>query len=140
MRIRSLVIVAIIFLGISALTTPLMSNEVSDGKILFHTYCSTCHGEEAVGQDTSSPSGGWLDDGSLIAPALNGSAHAWHHEPELLFSYVKDGSVSSDSPMPSFGEELTDVQIWSITRYYQSLWPEKIRNIYQKRFPGGLGP
>jgi len=117
-----------------------MSDKASDGKVLFHTYCSVCHGQEAIGQDPTSPSGGWLEDGTLIAPALNGTAHAWHHGPELLFSYVKNGSVSSDSPMPSFGDELKDDQIWSIIRYYQSLWPERIRKIYLQRFPTGLGP
>ena len=140
MRSGSFVVAAIIFLGISALNSPLMSNESSDGKVLFHTYCYVCHGQEAIGQDPSSPSGGWLEDGTLIAPALNGTAHAWHHGPELLFSYVKNGSVSSDSPMPSFGDDLTDDQIWSIIRYYQSLWPEKIRKMYLQRFPDGLGP
>jgi mono/diheme cytochrome c family protein len=42
--------------------------------------------------------------------------------------------------MPSFGDDLTDDQIWSIIRYYQSLWPEKIRKMYLQRFPDGLGP
>jgi len=140
MKSKSFVVAGIIFLGMSALSSPLMSDKASDGKVLFHTYCAPCHGSEAIGQDPSSPSGGWLEDGTLIAPALNGTAHAWHHEPDLLFSYVKNGSVSSDSPMPSFGDDLTDDQIWLIIRYYQSLWPERIRKIYLQHFPTGLGP
>jgi len=140
MRSGSFVVAAIIILGLSALNSALISDELSDGKVLFHTYCSMCHGREAVGQDPSRPNGGWLDDGTLIAPALNGTAHAWHHEPELLFSYVKEGSVSSESPMPSFGDDLSDNQVWSIIHYYQSLWPERIRKIYLKHYPDGLGP
>lgn len=117
----------------------LLADSAPDGKTLFHTHCSVCHGQEGTGEDPQWLNGGWREDGTRIAPALNGTAHAWHHEPQLLYSYVKDGSIDTTSPMPSFGDQLTDEQIWSVIRYIQSLWPEKIRKIYEERFPGGLG-
>ena len=109
-----------------------------DGDALFHIHCAACHGEKGVGQDPAFRSGGWRDDGSRLAPALDGSAHSWHHEPELLYDYVKSGSVDPESPMPAFGDNLNEEQIQAIIYYFQSLWPGKIRRIYLERFPGSL--
>ena len=123
------------FLILFVFAGPVPADGPPDSETLYKQYCSDCHGDKAVGQDPARPNGGWYKDGSRIAPALNGTAHSWHHEPELLYDYVKSGSVDPESPMPSFGEELDDAQISLIINYYQSLWPEKIRRIYQGRFP-----
>lgn len=140
MRAKPLSIITIIcFTALTLLPSFLWAGEQPDGKGLFHTYCSPCHGKEATGKDPQLLGGGRRDDGTRIAPALNGTAHAWHHEPELLYRYVKEGSIDPESPMPSFGDDLTDSEIWSIIRYFQSLWPERIRKIYEERFPDGLG-
>jgi mono/diheme cytochrome c family protein len=40
--------------------------------------------------------------------------------------------------MPSFGKKLNDAEIRAIVHYFQSLWPEKVRRIYDERFPGSL--
>jgi mono/diheme cytochrome c family protein len=120
------------------LASPSLAEDGPDGRVLFLQYCAGCHGDEGVSQDPVNPNGGWRDDGSRIAPALNGTAHSWHHEPELLFDYVKTGSVDPESPMPSFGDRLSDDQVRAIVHYFQSLWPEKIRKIYEGRFPGSL--
>jgi mono/diheme cytochrome c family protein len=125
-------------LALLLLASPVQAGDGPDGRELFQRYCSGCHGDEGVGQDPANPNGGWWDDGSRIAPALNGTAHSWHHEPELLFDYVKTGSVDPESPMPSFGDRLNDGQVWAIIHYFQSLWPERIRKIYEGRFPGSL--
>ena len=130
-----LVPIIVAFLIIFTPVRSTMADGPSEGETLFHQYCSVCHGEKAVGQDPAFRQGGWRQDGSQIAPALNGTAHSWHHEPELLYDYVKSGPFDSESPMPSFGNELDDAQINLIINYFQSLWPEKVRRIYQKRFP-----
>ena len=132
----SRVLVSLLLLFLLATAAPADTGQ--DGQALFNRYCADCHGEKAVGQDPAMPSGGWRDDGSRVAPALNGTAHSWHHEPELLFDYVKTGSVDPESPMPSFGDDLNDGQVQAIIDYFQSLWPGKIRNIYEGRFPGAL--
>jgi mono/diheme cytochrome c family protein len=130
--------ILLLFFILLLLPTPLPASTGQDGQALFNQYCAGCHGEKAVGQDPAMRNGGWRDDGSRIAPALNGTAHSWHHEPELLFDYVKTGSVDPESPMPSFGGDLSDGQIHAIIHYFQSLWPEKIHRIYESRFPGAL--
>jgi mono/diheme cytochrome c family protein len=123
------------FLIFFAAAGPILAKGPSYGETLYHKYCADCHGEKAVGQDPVHLQGGWREDGSRIAPALNGTAHSWHHEPELLYDYVKSGSIDPESPMPSFGEELDDDRIKAIIGYFQSLWPERIRRIYGGRFP-----
>ena len=125
-----------VLIMVLVLTVPAHSVELPDGDALFHQYCATCHGLKGVGEDLANLQGGWRKDGSRIAPALNGTAHSWHHEPELLYDYIKSGSVAPDSPMPSYGDELDDAQIKAIIEYFQAFWPEKIRGIYEKRFPG----
>jgi mono/diheme cytochrome c family protein len=120
------------------ISTPVSADPGPDGQALFNRNCSVCHGGEAVGQDPAHPNGGWREDNSPLAPALNGTAHSWHHEPEVLFDYVKSGSVDPTSPMPSFGKKLNDAEIRAIVHYFQSLWPEKVRRIYDERFPGSL--
>jgi len=129
--------ILVLFLAILQGSLPVAEAQ-PDGKGLFTAYCSPCHGKGAIGEDPASPSGGFRDNGTLIAPALNGTAHAWHHGPEILFGYVKDGSPATESPMPGFSDKLMDDEIWSIIKYYQSLWPERIRKIYEKNYPGGF--
>ena len=105
------------------------------GEELFRKHCAACHGEEAIGQDPSQPAGGWDMQELQLAPALNGSGHAWHHSPALLFDYIQKGSIDGTSPMPSFGNVLGDDQIAAIISYFQSLWPEGTRRLYRERFP-----
>ena len=104
------------------------------GKRLYDEHCAGCHGENAVGQDPKRRAGGWNSNRFPIAPALNGTAHTWHHSPKFLFNYVNKGSIFKGSPMPSFGKELNKQEILSIISYFQSLWPERIRKNYFKKY------
>ena len=108
--------------------------EISDGAELFKKHCAACHGENASGQDPAQPAGGWEAQEIRLAPALNGTAHAWHHPPKLLFDYIQKGSIDKTSPMPSFGAVLSDAQIKAIIAYFQSMWPDKIKEQYKARF------
>ena len=89
-------------------------DEISQGVELFKKYCAACHGEYAIGQDPTQPAGGWDAEDNRLAPALNGTGHAWHHPPTLLFDYIQKGSIDETSPMPSFGAVLSDAQIKEI--------------------------
>jgi len=94
--------------------TPILE-QITSGSKLFATNCAGCHGDNA--------------DGKLNkAPALNGTAHAWHHSNFGLFQTIKEGSTAKDSPMKGWKDKLTDDEIESIIRYFQSLWnPEMMR-------------
>ena len=104
------------------------------GAVLFKKHCASCHGEDAIGQDPTQPSGGYDDNMNRLAPALNGTGHAWHHPPELIYEYIEKGSIDKTSPMPSFGNILKDNDIKSIIAYINSLWPDKIMDGYRMRF------
>ena len=115
-----------------------LAGEVPDieiGKKLYAVHCFECHGENGIGQDQERLWGGNDANGDLIAPALNGKAHTWHHSPKYLFKYLKKGSPVKNSSMPSFGNELNKREILSVIAYLQSLWPESIKKRYLKKFP-----
>ena len=107
---------------------------ISQGGQLYAKNCAACHGPQAEGQFPDKKMGGQLPDGRYIAPALNGTAHMWHHAPDLLFRIVKQGSPAPDSPMVGWKDKMTDDEIGSVLAYLQSIWPEKTRNQYRKSF------
>lgn len=108
--------------------------EIGAGKKLYDEHCAGCHGENAIGQNPSKRAGGMDENKVPIAPALNGTAHTWHHSPKLLFRYIDKGSIMKGSPMPAFGDELNRQKILSIIDYLQSLWSEKRRQWYFEKY------
>ena len=68
-----------------------------------------------------------FDEGGYLAPALNGTGHAWHHPNSVLFKTIKHGSIASDSSMRAFSNRLSDKEIVMIIHYFKSLWPDPIR-------------
>lgn len=107
---------------------------IARGKKLFNVNCSPCHGAQAVGENPARVNGGSKPGGSYWAPALNGTAHAWHHPPDDLFRRIKNGSFLRGSPMPSWNRRLSDQEIHSVIAYFQSLWPANLRKGYRERF------
>lgn len=123
-------IVAVVYLlnqptpGLSA--TPTVT-QIEQGKRTFAQYCAACHGDNGQGQNPKFPGGGTGPGGLLLAPALNGKGHTWHHPDPMLFNKVKGGLQVKNSPMPAFGDTLDDQAIQSVLHYVKSLWPEEIR-------------
>jgi mono/diheme cytochrome c family protein len=109
-------------------------SNISEGEELFDRYCAGCHGNSGVGQVPEDPGGGWDADGMRVAPSLNSKGHSWHHSPEMLFMYIKEGSVDDTSPMPSFGAILKDAEVESLVLYVESLWSKEIRKKHRERF------
>ena len=100
-------IAAILLLGVCARPASVMppsSIASSDPEIialgarLFEQNCRPCHGSKAVGENPATPLGGWNKIGP-IAPALNGSGHAWHHPPRYFFHIIRKGSTVKGSRM-----------------------------------------
>lgn len=106
------------------------------GDAVFATHCASCHGRSAEGQDPRQPMGGSQADGTPLAPALNGTGHAWHHDPQYLFRHVKSGSPMAGSPMVGFGDTLSDEEIAAAIAWFQSLWSDEVRARYRRTFPG----
>jgi len=101
--------------------------EIFQGRGLFAKNCSSCHGINGVGQNPDSPKGSITKDGSYLAPALNGTGHAWHHPDSVLFKTIKHGSIASYSSMRAFSGHLSDNEIILVIQYFKSLWPKNIR-------------
>ena len=109
---------------------------IAKGEELFAKNCASCHGVKAVG-----PGVDWRKktaDGRFPPPPLNGSAHAWHHDPKLLDRIIAEGGKmygkSYDGWMPAFGDRLEAADRLAIIKYLHSLWPEKVQKRYDKHF------
>ncbi|MDH5559262.1 MAG: c-type cytochrome [Deltaproteobacteria bacterium] len=108
------------------------TQKIKQGERLFVEHCGLCHGDEAQGEDPFKPKGGLKDDGSFLAPALNGKGHGWHHSDKILFEVVKEGSIAEESPMREFKGKLSDDEIKSTIHYFKSLWPPEIKAKHQR--------
>ena len=104
---------------------------VQAGAVLYQKNCAACHGAQAQGQEPGQPMGGTRADGTFIAPALNGTAHAWHHPPQMLHRIIKDGSPAPESPMKGWAGRMSDEEIDSVLAYMQSLWPPQLLARYR---------
>ncbi|MDX2470446.1 MAG: c-type cytochrome, partial [SAR324 cluster bacterium] len=85
--------------------------QIRFGAQVFSQNCASCHGKGAVGENSQFIKGGAKIGGGYWAPALNGTAHAWHHPPEMLWEIVKFGSMAQDSPMRGFKGKLSDQEM-----------------------------
>jgi hypothetical protein len=86
----------------------------------------------AVGENFHHPMGGMKDQGGYLAPALNGTGHAWHHPDAVLFNIIQEGSIAEDSPMRGFAGRLSDAEIVASIHYFKSLWPKEILNRHKE--------
>lgn len=107
---------------------------ISRGAELFALNCATCHGTAAIGENAAAVKGGSKPGGGYWAPALNGTAHAWHHPPDGLFQVIKEGSPARDSSMRGWKGSMSDREIHGVIAYMQSLWPEALRKKYHAAF------
>ncbi|OGG96224.1 MAG: hypothetical protein A2508_03965 [Candidatus Lambdaproteobacteria bacterium RIFOXYD12_FULL_49_8] len=107
---------------------------VENGQVLYVQHCQKCHGEKAVGEDAAHLAGGLKPDGTFIAPALDSTAHAWHHSNRELFETVKNGSLDPTSSMKGFKDQLSDEDIAAVLIYLQSLWTNEVRERHKIMF------
>ena len=109
--------------------------EVLDlGQRLFEHNCSPCHGKNAVGENPLTPLGGWRSIVGHLAPALNGTGHAWHHPPSHHLLMIRDGSSLKGSRMVGWDKRLSDFDMIAVIAYFQSLWPPHIKAAYQRQY------
>lgn len=105
--------------------------QVKLGKELFRQNCAACHGQEAE----ATPNWKQTDaNGNYPPPPLNGSAHAWHHDLNLLRRTVREGGAKLGGQMPGFEGRLDAAQIDSVIAFFQSKWPDDIYQRWAGRF------
>ena len=97
--------------------------QMKRGGQLFQQYCAACHGKNAEG----APNWQQRDKhGKFPAPALNGTAHAWHHPGKVLIDVIQNGTQRIGGNMPPWKDRLTETQIRDIIAWFQSKWSDEI--------------
>ena len=94
---------------------------IAKGRRLFVTHCQACHGPDGRGQDAIAG----FDPAQappILAPALDDSAHAWHHSDADLVQTILEGSPRPGSPMVSWKGLLSRADAESLVAYVKSLW------------------
>ena len=108
------------------------AEQLERGKQVFAENCAVCHGPNAA----STPDWKKADaSGNYPPPPLDGSAHAWHHDLELLRRTVREGGVKIGGRMPPFAEKLSAADIDAAISYFQSKWPDETYRKWAGRFP-----
>lgn len=78
-------------------------------------------------------------DGFFPPPPLNGTAHTWHHDLQLLRRIIHGGGVNSGGRMPPFAGLLDAGDIDAVSAAFQSNWPDDIYDrwsgAYAERHP-----
>jgi len=106
-------------------------DQVAQGEKLFRQNCAACHGQNAE----ATPDWKKTDaNGNYPAPPLNGTAHAWHHDLELLRRTVREGGAKIGGQMPAFEGILGAEEIDSVIAFFQSKWPDDIFQRWAGRF------
>jgi mono/diheme cytochrome c family protein len=126
---RRLTLVGIVTLMLTALVALFVATAANSGaeqralgKRLYDQYCASCHGLRGEGQYPDAP---YRPDkaGLIGAPPHNSTGHSWHHPDGVLFSITKDGLIIKGfHPMPTFGDKLTDDDIWAVLAYIKTWW------------------
>ncbi len=87
------------------------------GKVLFEANCQTCHGYRGMGETLV-----WDERANSLAPALDDSAHAWHHTDEQLVATILDGLPQGSGRMVGWRGKLSTDQAHDIVSYLKTLW------------------
>ncbi|MBL3591125.1 MAG: cytochrome c [gamma proteobacterium endosymbiont of Lamellibrachia anaximandri] len=93
------------------------------GQKLFTEHCQSCHGVDGVGETYTLEA--LTNKNYIMAPALNGSAHAWHHTDEALVKTILDGSQRTER-MPAWKTKgLDEKDAEDLVDYIKSLWDKR---------------
>ncbi|MBE2257209.1 MAG: c-type cytochrome [Rhodobacteraceae bacterium] len=90
------------------------------GEKLFAANCQSCHGAAGIGE---APQFGQPLQG--LAPALDDTAHAWHHSDQQLQNTILKGSPAPNSRMLAFEGRLSRRDAEDLVAYMKSLWNER---------------
>lgn len=84
---------------------PASGEVLVQGAAIFAERCAVCHGPNGAGN---------------IGPALNGTAHSWHHADQDLRITIRDGIPRTQ--MKGHGEDLTQAEIDAVIAYFKRWW------------------
>lgn len=93
------------------------------GKKRFAEDCQSCHGTEGVGETYTLQA--LTDKNYILAPALDDSAHAWHHSDEALVQTILNGSPRSERMIAWKTKGTTEQEAQDLVAYIKTLWGKK---------------
>ena len=88
------------------------------GKRIYQKSCQNCHGVNGTGESAENIAGTDLSP----APALDDSAHAWHHSNQDLIKTILEGSSQEGSRMKGWKDTLSKADAKNVLTYIKSLW------------------
>ena len=95
---------------------------VRGGKV-YQQNCAQCHGVNAEGAPNWHLPGA---DGKYPPPALNGTAHAWHHPMPAHKHTIREGTLAIGGNMPAWKDKLSEQDIEDVIAWFQSKWPDEL--------------
>ena len=93
------------------------------GKPIFQKHCSSCHGVNGEGEAAIPMA--IRRDNYLTAPALNGTAHAWHHSDENLMDTIMEGSPRTKR-MTAWKHLFDKKTVTNVIAYIKNWWPDDL--------------
>ena len=103
---------------------------LEQGRHLYNTYCTACHGINGEGQFPNTINN-TDSSGRYGAPPHNETGHTWNHPDTTLIQYIKNGKWTNPDeylPMPAFSN-LSDQEITAIISYIKTMWTDEQRDI-----------
>ncbi|MDH3389507.1 MAG: cytochrome c [Gammaproteobacteria bacterium] len=91
-----------------------------------HTYvekCQSCHGVDGVGETYTRQA--LTDKDYIMAPALDESAHAWHHTDEQLAQTIVEGSPRTARMPAGKNSGISAADAQDLVAYIKSLWTQR---------------
>ncbi len=92
---------------------------IAGARKTFEEYCQSCHGENGVGERPED--GNAQDEYGFVAPALDNSAHGWHHSDGNLAYTILNGSPRNPRMLP-FKDMISEEDAKNTVAYVKSLW------------------
>jgi len=94
---------------------------IKAGRKLYDENCQACHGSKGIGEKPGDP--GAVDENGLpLAPALDDSAHGWHHGDGQLRATILNGSPRNERMIPWKDQGLSEDDARDLVAYIKSLW------------------
>ncbi len=97
--------------------------QIARGGKIYQQHCAQCHGVNAEGAPNWHVPGA---DGKYPPPALNGTAHAWHHPLPALQHTIRNGTLAIGGNMPAHGDKLSEQDIDDVIAWFQDKWPDEL--------------
>jgi mono/diheme cytochrome c family protein/peroxiredoxin len=106
------------------------SKAVAYGRTVYEANCQVCHGVDAAGTaDWQKPD----EDGRYPPPPLNGTAHTWHHDRDVLRRIILNGTKDIGGNMPAWSDILSDDDVDRVMEWLTSLWPDRVYDMWSER-------